>query len=127
MAEALEMREKALARGIPDEAILVEPGSNHTKENVLASLLVLDRIIGLHRLHRLLVVGAPHHARRCLLTLCTYMPRWVEFTWCPDDRPHPRADNWWERSEDERLIRKEARSLVTYVRERQLLDQELHL
>ncbi len=71
VAEALEMREKALACGVPDQAILVEPESNHTKENVLASLLVLDRAIGLHRLRRLLVVSAPHHMRRCLLALRT--------------------------------------------------------
>lgn len=61
--EAMTMRRHALTMGVPAEAILVEIESNHTKENVLASLLVLDRAIGLHRLRRLLVVSAPYHMR----------------------------------------------------------------
>ena len=126
-AEAITMRRQALELGVPDADISVEAESNHTKENVLASLLVLDRAVGLHHLHRLLVVSAPWHMRRCLLTLQTYMPHWIEYGWHPDDRPFGQAHNWWERPENEARVMQEARSLVAYVREGQLLDIEVNL
>jgi hypothetical protein len=125
--EALVMRERALELGIPAENILVECESNHTKENVLASLLVLDRVLGLHKLRRLLVVSSPLHMRRCLLTMRTYMPGWIQYSWYPDDRKRCRADNWWKDAADKQRVLREARSLVNYVREGQLLDENLEL
>ncbi|MHB9146687.1 MAG: YdcF family protein [Symbiobacteriia bacterium] len=125
--EAVTMRRQALSLGVPDKDIVIETESNHTKENVLASLLVLDRAIGLQHLRRVLAVSSPSHMRRCLLTLRTYMPRWIEFAWQADDRTWARAENWWQNPQDEARIRKEARSLVAYVREGQLLDEEVEL
>src|SRR5690606_31916259 len=67
--EALFMREEAIKLGIPSESILIEQISNNTKENILASLVVLDRAIGLEKIHRLLLVSAPAHMRRCMLMI----------------------------------------------------------
>lgn len=123
--EAVVMRDMAVGLGVPEPAILIETESNHTKENVLASLLVLDRHCGLYKLRRLLVVSAPWHMRRCLLTLRTYMPAWIQFSPCPDRRLVGQAHNWWESELEARKVKKEAASLIQYVREGQLADEEL--
>jgi len=60
--EALAFRGRALERGAPDEAILVEPDSTNTLENVLLSQQVLaDSGVNLTRA---VLVAQPHRQRR---------------------------------------------------------------
>ncbi|UQZ85793.1 hypothetical protein SK3146_05082 [Paenibacillus konkukensis] len=121
--ESLIMREQAMQWGVPAEAILVEMESDHTKENVLASMLVLDRKLGLNRIGRLLVVSAPWHMRRCLLTLRTYMPGWIDYALCPDDRSCGQSYNWWLCPGEEKKVYREAEALIHYVREGHIADE----
>lgn len=125
--EAIQMRDEAIRKGVPESAIITEILSNHTKENVLASLFVLDRAIGLHNIKRLLVVSAPGHMRRCLLTLRTYMPEWIEYIWCPDDRIQGQAHNWFQSEEEKTRVMKELSNLIKYVQEGQLMDEDIEL
>ena len=125
--EAVAMREQALALGVPPEAILIETESNHTIENVLCSLAPLHRQVGLHRIRRLIAVTVPWHMRRSLLALRTYMPRWIELVPCPVDLPWFDPDRWWEHREAGWRVPREARKLVTYVREGCLLDEDVDL
>jgi hypothetical protein len=126
-AEAITMRKWAIEQGIPASDILVETESNHTTENVLCSLLVLDRAVGLNHIRRLLVVSSPSHMRRCWLTLQTYMPHWIEYTLCPADGPYERRDNWWTTERGKRWVWKEVTSLVKYVRAGHIIDAEVLL
>lgn len=126
-AEALVMRAQALGLGVPAEHILVECDSNHTVENVIASLLVLHREVGLHSIRRLIAVSAPYHMRRCTLALKTYMPRWVEIVWCSVDRAKCRADNWWETPEEAKRVIGEAHKVIEYTRERFIQDEDVVL
>lgn len=123
--EAIQMLENAIKIGVPKSAILVETESNHTKENVISSLLVLDRNIGLHKIRRLLVVSVPWHYRRCMLTLKTYMPKWIEYTWCPANHKEHQPDNWWKSPETFDYVMGELNSLTTYVQEGQLIDEDI--
>ncbi|MGM0866619.1 MAG: ElyC/SanA/YdcF family protein [Bacillota bacterium] len=50
-----------MSLGVPERDILTEEISLHTLENVLASLLVLDREFHLHNIQRLLVVTTSYH------------------------------------------------------------------
>lgn len=126
IAEALRMKEQALALGIPESALLLETDSNHTGENVIASMLVLDRAIGLNVIRRLLVVTSPYHMRRSHLTLLTYMPPWIGYTLCPDGRKHGQADNWWNDPKESERVFTEAKSLVSYVRQQKIIDGEIN-
>lgn len=54
LSEADLLKEKAIGKGIPEEDILVENISLHTKENVLAYLLILDREFDLYNIIRAL-------------------------------------------------------------------------
>ncbi|WP_027963704.1 YdcF family protein [Halalkalibacillus halophilus] len=123
--EANMLKAEAIRMGIPEQDILVENQSTHTKENVLASLLVLDREFYLNQVNRLLVVTSAYHMRRLHLTLQTYMPSWVDFTLCPVNDQNSREDNWFlNRAGRERIIG-ESNKLIEYVKQGILVDQEI--
>ncbi|SDN70856.1 DUF218 domain-containing protein [Paenibacillus sp. yr247] len=115
-AEALVMMEKAIELGVPDEDILIEKESKHTKENVISSLMILDRAFMLHNLRRILVVTSTYHMRRSYLTLKTYMPKWIEYTLCPVDDQTTRKDNWWLDAEGTKRIETESKKIIEYIR-----------
>lgn len=123
--EAISMKNYAKAQGVPEEAIIVETISNHTKENVLASILVLDRALGLHKIKRIIAVSDAGHLRRCLLSLKTYMPDWIEFVMVGTGMTLP--PNWWEIKPIRDRANKEVRSLIKYIKEGQLEDAEINI
>lgn len=121
--EANSMKRFSISQGIPEKAIVVETISNHTKENVLASILVLDRALGLHKIKRIIAVSDAGHLRRCLLTLKTYMPNWIEFVMVGTGMTLP--PNWWEIKSIRDRAEKEVRSLIKYIKEGQIVDSEI--
>lgn len=122
MPEAHVLRQKAIENGIPPEDILVEDQSLHTKENVLASLLVLDRAIGLHNMKRIIAVTTAYHMRRFYLNLKTYMPNWLEFSLCPVNDRTTREDNWFETPYGRKRVEAESRKIIEYVKLGSLMD-----
>ncbi|WP_026678394.1 YdcF family protein [Fictibacillus gelatini] len=124
-SEAEWMREKLLKMGVPDEALLLETESANTTENVLASLLVLERKIGLEKIKRILIVSSPSHMRRCLLTLQTYMPSWIEYSMCEADRTS--KNNWWENPDEEKAVLHEVEALAKYSRQGIIKDEEVEI
>ncbi|MFD1676010.1 YdcF family protein [Alicyclobacillus fodiniaquatilis] len=125
--EAVVLRDKALALGVPEACTLIEIASNNTLENIICSLLVLERQFGLHKLKRLLLVSSPGHMRRCILMCRTFLPPWVELVWCPDNRALGRRDNWWENPEWERRVMDEAFKVVNGVKEKYFIDADVDI
>jgi uncharacterized SAM-binding protein YcdF (DUF218 family) len=121
--EAIALKNEAIKLGVPEEDILIENQSLHTLENVLASLLVLDRAFHLHNIKRLLVVTTTYHMRRLHLTLKTYMPNWIKFTLCPDDDNHTREENWFLSEIGRKRIQIESAKVINYVRQGALVDE----
>lgn len=66
MTEAENMYEKALELGIPDTSIMIEKGSQNTVENILCSLLELQRGMWLNKVKSVLLVTTAYHMRRSL-------------------------------------------------------------
>ena len=124
-AEAHLLKMKAMEFGIPEEDILIEDLSLHTKENVLASLLVLDREFDLHNIKRLLVVTTAFHMRRLHLTLKTYMPSWIQFSLCAVDDQTTREYNWFEYPYGRKRVEMESFKLINYVKQGILVDVEI--
>lgn len=114
--EAEIMRDKALELGISTENLLVEKESRNTKENILASLLVLDRAFQLHNVRRIIAVTATYHMKRTHLTLKTYMPEWISFSLCPVDNQTTGKNNWWLNRYGRKRVREESRKIIEYVR-----------
>lgn len=125
LSEAQMMQEAALQAGVSAQDILLETQSTNTTENVIGSLFILQRALGLYRVQKILVVTTNFHMRRCYLTLSTYMPPWVRYTFCPVNDQTTRKDNWWQNEDGNRLAQTEARKLIHYVQEGILVDQEI--
>lgn len=126
LTEAEFLKEYAIENGIPSGDILIEPVSVNTKENVLASLLVLDRFFGLNQLKRLLVVTTAYHMRRAYLTLITYMPDWIDYSLCPADDINTRADNWFLTEKRRKRVEEESVKLIKYIRQGSLIDYDIN-
>ncbi|WP_027725599.1 YdcF family protein [Tuberibacillus calidus] len=125
--EAEWMKEHLMAFDIPEACILTECEAANTTENVIGSMMVLQKKFSLHRIKRLLLVSSPYHMRRCELTCRTYMPDWIQYSLCPDNRPYGQSYNWWKAEKERQRVLKEATSLVKYVREGILMDCEMNI
>ncbi|MED1205738.1 YdcF family protein [Heyndrickxia acidicola] len=126
-AEAVWMRNHLIKMGVPEDKILMELEADNTTENVIGSAYVLQKKLGLHTVKRILAVSAPFHMKRCYLTLKTYMPTWIDYTLCPDDRPLGQKHNWQDDLQTEQLILKEMHSIIQYTKRGILLDREIDL
>ncbi|HLU20983.1 MAG TPA: YdcF family protein [Bacillaceae bacterium] len=127
ISEAVWMKEHLIKFGVPENKVILETESSNTTENVVSSLFVLQRKIGLNHIKRILVVSSPFHMRRCLLTLKTYMPRWINYTICPDEREFGQKENWWETEKEKNRVLNEVKSIVRYINEGILLDEKVKI
>lgn len=125
--EAAMMRDNALKRNIPKEAIIIEENSHNTKENAIASLPILDNKFGIDSVKNLLVISIPWHYRRGMLTLKTYYPQWINYTWCPANYEQHQPDHWWKHPESHNYVMKEITNTIKFVREGQLMDVEVEI
>lgn len=120
--EAINLKNQAMILGIPEKDILVEDQSLHTLENVLASLIVLNRAFQLCKIKRILAVTNAFHMRRLHLTLLTYMPDWINYTLCPAEDNNTTKDNWFLSEIGRQRVYNEASKLIKYVRKGALTD-----
>ncbi len=125
--EAQMLADKAMELGVPAQDILIESQSLHTKENVLASLMVLDRAFYLHKISRLLVVTSHYHMRRINLTLRTYMPKWIDYSLCPVNDKSTREENWFLNPYGRQRVEAESEKLINYVKQGIIIDQDLEI
>lgn len=92
--EAQRMRHCALELGVPDEDILVEGSSQNTVENILFSLVELQRAFWLNRVHSVLLVTTPCHMRRSLHIARYLYPVHIKVYPCPAEDTNTRRSNW---------------------------------
>ncbi|WP_396020427.1 YdcF family protein [Bacillus sp. ISL-57] len=127
LSEAHLLKEKAIEKGVPEEDILVEDISLHTKENVLASLLILDREFNLHNIKRVIIVTTIYHMRRFYLTLKTYMPDWIEYSLCTVNDKTTKVDNWFMYPYGRKRVEMESRKLINYVIQGIIVDGNVEI
>lgn len=126
MLEAEMMQKRAIELGVPEEDTIVEVISQvGTKENVLGTMLMIDRHIGLNRVKRILAVSTAYHMRRCQMMLETYMPDWITFSLCPAEDNNTRRENWFLSEAGSKRARLEAYKIACYIREGSLPDFEI--
>jgi uncharacterized SAM-binding protein YcdF (DUF218 family) len=127
LPEAFELKNEAIALGVPEKDILTEDISLQTLENVLASLLVLDREFHLHNLQRLLVVTTSYHMKRLHLTLKTYMPDWINFTLCPAEDNNTGENNWFLSEIGRKRVKDESAKVIKYIQQGALCDEKINI
>ncbi|GAF20940.1 MULTISPECIES: YdcF family protein [Shouchella] len=125
--EAVMMQERALQSGIPEEAILIEKESLHTKENVLASLLVLDRAYYLHHVKHIIIVTSSIHMLRVWLTMRTYMPSWITYSFASVDDRSTKEGNWFLSPHSRKRVEAEVQKLVRYARIGAIIDEDISI
>lgn len=127
LPEALLLKKEAISLGVPEKDILIEDRSLNTLENVLASLLVLDRAFHLYKIERLIVVSAPYHMKRLHLTLKTYMPDWIQITFCPANDGMTGKDNWFLSENGRKRVQTEAAKIIHYIKQGALVDEHISI
>ena len=124
VSEAKIMKEKALSQGIPENAILTEEDSYNTTENILCSMLVLERKFHLQNINRLIIVSSPFHIQRLSLTLSRYMPRWIKYSFCYDENSPVSKKNWQNNKETKDRVEYEAKGIIYYAKNKYIDDKD---
>ena len=93
-SEAEHMRQAALALGIAEEDIVLENSSQNTVENILFTLIELQRTFWLNKVRRVLLVTTAYHMRRSLAIARYLFPDHIEIIPCPANDTSTRRDNW---------------------------------
>lgn len=94
MSEAENMYRKALELGVPVTSIIVEDNSQNTIENILCSLLELQRSMQLNKINNVLLVTTTYHMRRSLQIAKYLFPAHINVCPCPADDTTTKRDNW---------------------------------
>ena len=125
--EAKIMKEKALMQGIPENIILTEEESNNTTENILCSMLILERKFLLQNINRLIIVSSPFHIQRLNLTLSRYMPKWIKYSFCYDENSPVSKNNWRNNEITKNRVEKEAKGIIFYAKNKYIDDKDINL
>lgn len=115
MAEADNMHKKALELGVPESSIIIEKSSQNTIENILCSLLKLQRSMWLNKVKSVLLVTTTYHMRRSLQIARYLFPSHINIYPCPADDTTTKRDNWMNTPEGIDRVKKEALNIVKCV------------
>ena len=125
MTEAERMYERALELGVPKTSIILENNSQNTTENMLCSLLELQRSMGLNKVKSVLLVTATFHMRRSLQIAKYLFPPHISVYPCPADDTTTKRDNWMNSKEGIDRAKTEALKIVRYVTDGIIPDFEI--
>ena len=125
MAEADNMYKKALELGVPETNIIIEKSSQNTIENILCSLLELQRSMWLNKVKSVLLVTTTYHMRRSLHIAKYLFPSHISVYPCPADDTTTKRDNWMNSPEGINRVKKEALNIVRCVNNGVIPDFEI--
>ncbi len=121
LSEAEHMARVAMELGVPAEDIIIDNMAKTTDENMICSLLLMQREMKIRDIRRVLIVSSPQHLKRAYHTARLFWPEHIAVTLCPAERlinagTWPTADNGrWRRfvcHEAELLSRMEAEGFI---------------
>lgn len=110
-----DMRRTAIELGVKPEDIIVENQSQNTVENMLCSLLELQRAFWLNRVKKVLLVTTTFHMRRSLALARYLFPGHIQVIPCPADDNTTRRDNWMECDEGQQRAKGEVIKIINCV------------
>ena len=124
-SEAEHMRRAALELGVCEEDIIMENHSLNTIENLLCGLVELQRALGLHNIHKVLLVTTAYHMRRSLAIARHLFPAHIAVIPCPANDTNTRQDNWIQSDVGIQRVKNEAMKIVDYVNNGVIPDFEI--
>ena len=125
MTEADNMYKKALELGVPETSIIIEKSSQNTIENILCSLLGLQRSMWLNKVKSVLLVTTTYHMRRSLQIAKYLFPSHISVYPCPADDTTTKRDNWMNTPKGIDRVKAEALKIVTCVNDGVIPDFEI--
>lgn len=125
MTEAENMYEKALELGVPETSMILENHSQNTIENILCSLLELQRSMWLNKVKSVLLVTTAYHMRRSLQMARYLFPAHINVYPCPADDHKTKRDNWMNTTEGMDRAKSEALNIVRCVHNGVIPDFEI--
>lgn len=125
MTEADNMYRKALELGVPEASLIIEKSSQNTIENILCSLLELQRSMWLNRVKSVLLVTTTYHMRRSLHIAKYLFPSHISVYPCPANDTTTKRDNWMNTPEGIDRVKGEALKIVRYVNDGVIPDFEI--
>ena len=127
MTEARQMQFHAERLGVKQEDIMLDEHSLNTVENILQALLLLQRLCGLHRIHRVLLVTTTYHMRRSVCIARYLFPAHIVVIPCPADDTNTRRGNWMNNAEGRRRAYREVEKILESVQNGLFPDFEISL
>lgn len=112
MTEAENMYEKTLELGVPETNIIMDNNSQNTIENILCSLLELQRSMWLNKVKSVLLVTTTYHMRRSLHLARYLFPAHISVYPCPADDTKTKRDNWMNTTKGIERAKAEALKLL---------------
>ena len=123
--EAEHMRQAALQLGVKDSNIILENASENTVENILFSLITLQRAFWLNKVRKVLLVTTAYHMRRSLAIARYLYPEHITVLPCPANDRHTTRENWMNNEVGRDRARKEAVKLIQYVKTGMIRDFQI--
>lgn len=121
--EAILFKDYALARGIPQAAIMIETKATNTLENFTFSASIIEREIGWKHIRCVALVSKPYHARRALMTARRHWPTHLRFIMQPSLRPDDLpAETWWHTEGGRAHVLRELIAIGTYAQKGDIGD-----
>lgn len=121
--EAVQFRDYAVARGVPEAAILLETESTNTRDNFAFSAPLIEQRIGWANIRSVALVCKPFHARRALMTARRHWPSHVRLVMQPSQRPDDfPAETWWQTEGGRFHVLRELVAIGTYAQQGDIGD-----
>ena len=124
-SEAEHMRLAALTMGVAEKDIILENKSLNTAENILFTLIELQRTFCLNNIRKVLLVTTTYHMRRSLAIARYLLPEHIAIIPCPANDNNTRQDNWMNTSIGIARAKGEAMKIVQYVNNGVIPDFEI--
>ncbi|MFZ6012066.1 MAG: YdcF family protein [Bacteroidota bacterium] len=124
IVEGAAMAGEALALGIARRDILIEDQSRNTLENVIFSLKIIDREIGLVNIKTITAIVKNFHARRCMMTLRKHTPPFIQLRIAAYDSPHFdfNKSNWMQSENGQQKVLEEVEKIKKYLAQGDLAE-----
>ena len=119
------MRKAALELGVNEKDIILENTSQNTIENILYSLVELQRSFWLNKIHSVLLVTTAYHMRRSMAIARYLFPKYISIIPCPANDTNTRRENWMNTPVGIERVQREAMKIVQYVVEGVIPDFEI--
>jgi uncharacterized SAM-binding protein YcdF (DUF218 family) len=112
-AEAFVLCRAIVHAGVPDDIVLIEPRATNTGENVIFSLPIIERRIGLKKIRSVIALGKVCTSVRYLMTLQRHWPEVEKMLFAVNYFGHP-IEEWPRHAITRNRILGEWRKLEPY-------------